>query len=151
MESSGKKGGKGRGGKKGGEGGGEGGGKGMEGEGRRGRRGKGRGGEERGGEEREGKGRWVKSILHAVPSTPTLMTLSATTVRMKSLRYSNEVSWPNKEEPNTTDEKSNDNEPPWTLENRISLQVEAVANSCCLFRRLTSLSARFPTNREHST
>ena len=90
------------------------------GEGREGRRGKGRGGEGRGGEERRGKGRWVKSILHAVPSTPTLTTLSATTVRMKSLRYSNEVGWPNKEEPNTTDEKSNDNEPPWALENRIS-------------------------------
>ena len=90
-------------------------------EGRGGKERKEREGEGRRGEEREGKGRWVKSILHAIPSTPTLTTLSATTVRMKSLRYSNEVGWPNKEEPNTTDEKSNNNEPPWTLENRISL------------------------------
>ena len=72
--------------------------------------------------------------------------------RMKSLRCSNKVCWPNKNEPNTTDEESNNNEPSWTLENRISLQKKAVANSCCLFfRRLTNLSARLPTKRENST
>ena len=39
--------------------------------------------------------------------------------RMESLRCSNEVRWPNEKEPNTTDEESNNNEPSWTLENRI--------------------------------
>ena len=53
--------------------------------------------------------------------------------RIKSLRCSNEVRWPNKTVPNTTDEESNNNEPSWTLVNRISLWIKAVANSCCLF------------------
>ena len=37
---------------------------------------------------------------------------------------------------------------PWRTE---SLRIKAVPNSCSLFRRLTNLSARFPTRRESST